>query len=145
MEFTLAHHKENEGQFHTQQGQGLLSQEMTNKMETISNAHMCRKAVDFEFCYSGGVSAEFYGWTAKTANIGGAIRQFPNPQSFLTWKTRFKDQVTTCSDFPSEATVWIKEVETVDSFEELKCSRSDSGENFPNFEMLDAKTACACH
>ena len=33
-EFTLAHHKENEGQFHKQRGQGLFSQEMTNKIET---------------------------------------------------------------------------------------------------------------
>ena len=33
-EFTLAHHKENEDQFHKLQGQGLLSQEMTNKIET---------------------------------------------------------------------------------------------------------------
>ena len=32
-EFTLAHHKENEHQFHKQQGRGLVSQEMTNKKE----------------------------------------------------------------------------------------------------------------
>ena len=29
--------------------------------------------------------------------------KFPNPQSFLVWKSRFKNQVTTCSDFPSDA------------------------------------------
>ena len=39
--------------------------------------------------------------------------------------------------------LWIKEVEMVDSFLELKCSRSVSGNNFPNFEMLDAIIACA--
>ena len=32
-EFTLAKHKENEDQFHKLQGQGLFSQEMTNKIE----------------------------------------------------------------------------------------------------------------
>ena len=37
----------------------------------------------------------------------------------------------------------IKEVEMVDSLEELKSSRSVSGKNFPNFEMLDAKIASA--
>ena len=36
---------------------------------------------------------------------------------------------------------WIKEVEMVGSQEELKSLRSLSGENFPNFEMLDAKIA----
>ena len=39
--------------------------------------------------------------------------------------------------------LWIKEVEMVDSFEELKSSRSVCGKNFPNFEMLDAKIASA--
>ena len=68
---------------------------------------------------------------------------FPTPQSFLVWKIRFKNQVTTCSDCPSEAMLWIKEVEMVDSLEELKSSRTVSGKNFPNFEMLDAKIASA--
>ena len=29
--------------------------------------------------------------------------EFLAPQSFLVWKIRFKNQVTTCSDFPSDA------------------------------------------
>ena len=37
----------------------------------------------------------------------------------------------------------IKEVEIAVSLEELKSSRSVSGKNFPNFEMLDAKIASA--
>ena len=69
--------------------------------------------------------------------------KFPNPQSFLVWKIRFKNQVTTCSDFPSDAMLWIKEVEMVDSLDELKSSRSVCGKDFPNFEMLDAKIASA--
>ena len=40
--------------------------------------------------------------------------KFPTPCSFLYWKIKFKNQVTTCSDFPSEAMLWIKEVEMVD-------------------------------
>ena len=39
--------------------------------------------------------------------------------------------------------LWIKELEMVDSLEEWKSSRSASGKNFPNFEMLDAKIASA--
>ena len=38
---------------------------------------------------------------------------------------------------------WIKEVEMVDSMEELKSTRSVAGNNFQNFEMLDAKIASA--
>ena len=49
----------------------------------------------------------------------------------------------TCSDFPSDATLWIKEVKMVDSLDELKSSRSFSGKDFPNFEMLDGKIASA--
>ena len=41
--------------------------------------------------------------------------------------------MTTCSDFQSEAMLWIKEVET----------RSAYGKNFPHFEMLDGKIASA--
>ena len=44
--------------------------------------------------------------------------------------------MTTCSDFPSEAILWIKEVEMVDY-------RSIADKNLPNFEMLDAKIASA--
>ena len=69
--------------------------------------------------------------------------KFPNPQSFMTWKTRFKTQVSSDSDFPSEAMLWIKEVEMVESLDDLKSSRSIAGKNFPNFEMLDAKFASA--
>ena len=36
--------------------------------------------------------------------------KFPYPQSFLVWTIRFTNQVTTCSDFPSDAMLWIKEV-----------------------------------
>ena len=69
--------------------------------------------------------------------------KFPNPQSFSVWTIRFTNQVTTCSDFPSEAMLWIKEVEMVDSLDDLNFSPSVSGEKFSNFEMLDAKIASA--
>ena len=65
----------------------------------------------------------------------------PIHHHFWFWKIRFKNQVTTCSDFPLEAMLWIKEVEMVGSLEELKSSRSVAGKNFPIFEMLDAKIA----
>ena len=60
------------------------------------------------------------------------------------WKIRFKHQVTTCSDFPSDTMLWINEVEMVDSLDELESSRSVYGKFFfSNFEMLDVKIASA--
>ena len=47
------------------------------------------------------------------------IDKFSTPSSFLHWKMSFKNQVTTCSDFPSEALLRIKEVEMVDSVDEF--------------------------
>ena len=35
--------------------------------------------------------------------------KFPTPSLFLCLKIRFRNQVTTCSDFPSDAMLWIKE------------------------------------
>ena len=67
--------------------------------------------------------------------------KFPTPHSFLCWKMRFKNQATTCSDFPSDTMLWINDVEMVDSLDQLKSSRSVAGKKFPNFEILDAKIA----
>ena len=70
--------------------------------------------------------------------------KFPTPQSFLRWKIRFRSRVISCSDFPSEAMLWIKEVEMVASVDKLTSSRSIEGySHFPKFEMLDARIASA--
>ena len=58
------------------------------------------------------------------------------------WILRFK-KVTICSDFSSDALFLIKEVEMVDSLDELKSSRSVCKKDFPNFAMLDAEN-CFC-
>ena len=41
--------------------------------------------------------------------------KFPTPATFACWKIRFKTEVCTCSQFPTEAMQWMKEVELVDS------------------------------
>ena len=66
-----------------------------------------------------------------------------NPSIFQCWKMSFKTEVCSCSNFPTYAMLWIKEVEMVDSVDDLKTSRSVGGHRFPNFEMLDAKIASA--
>ena len=38
----------------------------------------------------------------------------------LSWKIRFKTDACTCSQFLTEAMQWIKEVELVDSVDDLK-------------------------
>ena len=48
--------------------------------------------------------------------------KFPNPTTFACWKIRFKTEVCLCSQFPTESVLWIKEVELVDSVDDLKSS-----------------------
>ena len=50
--------------------------------------------------------------------------KFPTPATFACWKIRFKTEVFACSQFPPEAMLWIKEVELVDSLDDLKSSCS---------------------
>ena len=69
--------------------------------------------------------------------------KFPTPAPFACWKIRFKTEVCTCSQFPTEAMQWIKEVELVDSVDELRSSSSTRGIPMPNFEVLDARIASA--
>ena len=49
----------------------------------------------------------------------------------------------TCSQFPTEDMLWIKEVELVDSVDDLKSQCSVRGIRMPDFEVLDAKIASA--
>ena len=67
--------------------------------------------------------------------------QFPTPATFGCWKIRFKTEVCTCSQFPTEVLHWIREVEMVDSVDELRSSSSTRGISRPNFEVLDARIA----
>ena len=69
--------------------------------------------------------------------------KFATPATFACWKIRFKTEVCTCSQFPTEAMQWIKEVEVVDSLDELISSSSIRGISMPNFEVLDARIASA--
>ena len=69
--------------------------------------------------------------------------KFPTPATFACWKIRFKTEACTCSQFPTEAMQWIKEVGLVDSVDELRSSSSTLGISMPNFEVLDARIASA--
>ena len=67
--------------------------------------------------------------------------KFTTSATFACWKIRFKTEVCTCSQFTTEALLWIKEVELVDSVDDLKSSCSVEGSHMPNFDVLDAKIA----
>ena len=69
--------------------------------------------------------------------------KFPTPSTFFMLEDKIQNPVSSCSGFPSEAMLWIKEVEMVDSVDELKSSRSIEGKDFPNFDMLEARIASA--
>ena len=71
------------------------------------------------------------------------LDKFSTPATFACWKIRFKTEVCTCSQFPTEAMLWIREVEMAESVGDLKSSRSIRGIRMPEFEVLDAKIASA--
>ena len=86
---------------------------------------------------------ELWSRPTTTADFRSSFRQIPTPPTFACWKIRFKTEVCTCSQFPTEAMQWIKEVEMVDSVDDLKSSSSTRGTQMPNFEVLDARIASA--
>ena len=93
--------------------------------------------------FSGGDSKN-YGADQQRLQISDLhFDKFPTPATFACWKIRFKTEVCTCSQFPTEAMRWIKEVELVDSVDELRSSSSTRGISMPKFEVLDAKIASA--
>ena len=94
--------------------------------------------------FSGGDSSNNYGADQQRLQISDLhFDKFPTPATFACWKIRFKTKVCTCSQFPTEAMQWIKEVELVDSVDELRSSTSTRGISIPNFEVLDARIASA--
>ena len=94
--------------------------------------------------FSGGDSSKNYGADQQRLQISDLhFDKFPSPATFACWKIRFKTEVCTCSQFPTEAILWIKEVEMVDSVDELRSSSSTRGISMPNFEVLDARIASA--
>ena len=94
--------------------------------------------------FSGGDSSKNYGADQQRLQISDLhFDKFPTPATFSCWKIRFKTEVCTCSQFPTEAMPWIKEVELVDSVGDIRSSCSVRGIQMPNFEVLDAKIASA--
>ena len=90
---------------------------------------------------SGGDFSKNYGADQQRPDLH--FDKFPTPATFACWKIRFKTEVCTCSQFSTEAMQWIKEVEMVDSVDDLKSSSSKRGISMPKFEVLDGRIASA--
>ena len=96
------------------------------------------------FVLSEGIFSENYGADQQRLQISDLhFNKFTTPATFACCKIRFKTEVRTCSQFPSEAMLWIKEVEMVDSVDDLMSSSSIRGISVPNFEVLEARIASA--
>ena len=94
--------------------------------------------------FSGGYSSKNYWADQQRLQISDLhFDKFPTPATFACWKIRFYSEVCTSSQFPTEAMQWIKEVELVDSVDDLRSSSSIRGISMPNFEVLDARIASA--
>ena len=94
--------------------------------------------------FSGGDSSKNYGADQQRLQISDLhFDKFPTPATFACWKIRFKTEVCTCSQFPTEAMQWIKEVELVNSVDELRSSLSIRGISMPKINVLDARIASA--
>ena len=92
----------------------------------------CRRS-----CHNANENLRNYGADQQRLQISDLhFDKFPTPATFACWKIRFKTEVCTCSQFPTEATQWIKEMEMVDSVDELRSSSSTRGISMPNFEVL---------
>ena len=85
--------------------------------------------------FSGGDSSKNYGADQQQLqNSDLQFDKFPTPATFPCRKIRFKTEVCTCAQFPTEAVHWMKEVEMVDSVDDLRSSSSIRGISMPNFE-----------
>ena len=101
-------------------------------------------SVKNSFILSEGDSSKNYGADQQRLEISDLhFNKIPTPATFACWKIRFKTEVCTCSQFPTEAMQWIKEVESVDSMDDLRSSSSIRGIPMPDFEVLDARIASA--
>ena len=94
--------------------------------------------------FNGGDSSKNYRADQQRLQISDLhFDKFPTPATFACWKIRFKTEVCTCLQFPTETMQWIKEVELADSVDDLRSSSSIRSMPMPDFEVLDARIASA--
>ena len=94
------------------------------------------------FVLSEGGSSKNYGADQQRLQISDLhFDKFSTPATVACWKITFKTEVCTCSQVPT--VLWTKEVEMVESVDDLKSSCSVGGIRMPDFEVLDARISSA--
>ena len=110
----------------------------------IRDASQERQPARYSFDPNEGRFSKDYGADQRRLQISDLhFDKFPNQATFACWKIRFKTEVYTCSQYSTEAMLWIKEMEMVESVDDLKSSCSIRGTRGPDFEVFDAKIASA--
>ena len=59
-------------------------------------------------------------------------KEAPNSTTFVIWNTNFKSDVCSSSGFPTEAMVWIDDVDSSRNMDESKSSYSIQGRMIPD-------------
>ena len=101
------------------------SQAEKNETQTPVQDQRCQsgQSAKNSVIFSGGDSSKNYGADQHRLQISHLhFDKFPSPATIACWKIRCKTEVCTCSQFPTEPVQWIKEVEMVDSVDDLKSS-----------------------
>ena len=122
------------------------SPHVTSESQTPVQDQRCQSgpSAKSSVIFSGGDSSKNYGADQQRLQISDPhFDKFSTSATFACWKKRFKTEVCTCSQFPTEAMLWIEEVEMVESVGDPKSSRPVRGIQMPNLEVLDAKIASA--
>ena len=91
----------------------------------------------FILSYEGKNFQELRGRPTKSSNLGTSFSQIPCSTNVFVLEC-------TCSNHLTKAMPWIKEMEMVNSVDDLKSSSSIQGIcPFPDFELLDPRIASA--
>ena len=103
----------------------------------------CGPSAKDSVLFSGGDSSKNYGADQQRLQISDLhFDKFSTPAIFASWK-RFKKEVCICSQFLSEVMEWTKEVELVDSVDDLRSSSSIRSIPMLDFEVFDARIVSA--
>ena len=114
-----------------------------NENQTPIQDQRCQSARNSVVPSEGGFSKNYVADQQRLQISDLQFDTFPTSATFVCWKIRFKTDVCICSQFPTEAMHWIKEVEMVESVDDLESSCSVRGIQTPDFEVLDARLASA--
>ena len=86
--------------------------------ETIPTPRFARKSSTRNAFFPAEVPQNYMTDQSKLQISELQFDKFPTPSTFSCWKIGFKTQVSACSRSPSEAMLWITEMEMVDSVDD---------------------------